>query len=64
MEEGREKGRTGKYDAAAVFTVVVVVIFVVVAARICITRASRDQHVKNLSIDHLRVGVRNHVIQP
>ena len=44
--------------------VVVVVIFVVAAARICIIGASRDQHVKNISIDHSWVDVRNHVIEP
>ena len=75
-EVSREKRRrTGKYDAAAVFIVVMVVvvvdifvvvavIFVVAAARICIIGASRDQHVKNLLIDHSRVDVRNHVIEP
>ena len=47
-----------------IFVVVVVVIFVVAAARICIIGASRDQHVKNLLIDHSRVDVRNHVIEP
>ena len=75
LEVSREKRRrTGKHDAAAVFIVVmvdvvvdifvVVVIFVVAAARICIIGASRDQHVKNLLIDHSRVDVRNHVIEP
>ena len=44
--------------------VVVVVIFIDAAARICIIGASRDQHVKNLLIDHSRVDVRNHVIEP
>ena len=79
-EVSREKRRrTGKYDAAAVFIVVMVVvvvdifvvvfvvaviIFVVTAARICNIGVSRDLHVKNLSIDHSRVDVRNHVIEP
>ena len=74
-EVSREKRRrTGKYAAAAVFILVMVdvvvdvfvvnVIFVVAAARICIIGASRDQHVKNISINHSWVDVRNHVIEP
>ena len=51
--------------AVDIFVVVaVVVIFVVAAARNCIIGASRDQHVKNISIDNVWVDVRNHVIEP
>ena len=51
-------------DICVVVVVVVVVIFVVAAARICIIGASRDQHMKNISIDHSWVDVRNYVIEP